>query len=300
MLTFQFNFQIRLPDMDEVIDAFNLLALELPDPEQELSPQNLRPKLETFTCFPELPFELRSKIWRFTFPGRRIIDLTLATQHIVRFRTRGRPADPKLPVALHVNQESRSIALKAYYIIFQQQPRWVNKKQPTGMRPICFDPKVDSVFVDLNDILIRINPHKMFGKDLECLNMIKTLEIRNFRWLSEVDYFDKSTSYALHHSKGGVLKYLRGLEDVHLVSRPDGDIFDELVDDSDKCFVELVLCFSEHARFDPGRKPFPQIWLHDYRRRKTRSDQEQLLAEMFVWPWLCEEWDDERASSDSD
>jgi hypothetical protein len=298
MLILLFSFQIRVPVMDEVIDAFELLALELPDPEQELSPQNLGPKLETFTIFPKLPIELRRMIWRLTFPSRRMIDLTLALQHLGRFCTRRRPADPKLPVALHVNQESRSIALKTYYILFQQQPRWVNKRQPTGMRPICFDPRVDLVLSDLNDILVLMLPGKVFGKDLECLNLIKTLEIRNFRWNVEAIWNGKCTADALYYSKGGVLKYLRGLEEIHLVSRPEDVIFDDPVEDSEDCFWWLKSCFDELRKSDPEREPFPVVWLHDFRRRKTRSDKEQMEDERIGWPWICA-LADERESSDS-
>jgi hypothetical protein len=53
--------------------TLDFLFLELPDPEQELSLQNLT--LDTFTCFPGLPLEVRRMIWKSTLLGRRIIDL---------------------------------------------------------------------------------------------------------------------------------------------------------------------------------------------------------------------------------
>jgi hypothetical protein len=144
--------------MDEFIDAFDLLSvlvLELPDFEQELSPQNLGHKLETFTCFPRLPPEMRGTIWKFTFPRRRLIDLTLVRPYYGR-PIYGRGADPKHPIALHVNRESRAIALQTYHGIFQMQPLPLdgtkNKTKP-GIRSLFFDPKVDEFCMDSYDIL---------------------------------------------------------------------------------------------------------------------------------------------------
>ncbi|KAH6666688.1 hypothetical protein B0J14DRAFT_604158 [Halenospora varia] len=49
---------------------------ELPDVYQKLYVQQL---LNDFTLFPSLPLELRRKIWRFTFPGPRKMDIDIYT-----------------------------------------------------------------------------------------------------------------------------------------------------------------------------------------------------------------------------
>ncbi|KAG4433461.1 hypothetical protein IFR05_011065 [Cadophora sp. M221] len=79
--------------------------------------------LTTFTLFPELPFELRLKIWNCIASGPRTVTITYgsqATRHkgktISRFDGWGTP-EPT-PVILHICHESRAEALKLYQLAF--------------------------------------------------------------------------------------------------------------------------------------------------------------------------------------
>lgn len=75
--------------------------------------------LTTFTCFGMLPAELRVRVWKLTYPGPRIIQL---------YRRYDDPRDKSggfkfsawtpLPIALHVNAESRTEALRTYTLCF--------------------------------------------------------------------------------------------------------------------------------------------------------------------------------------
>ncbi|KAE9370204.1 hypothetical protein N431DRAFT_344001, partial [Stipitochalara longipes BDJ] len=47
---------------------------QLPDPNQEIAIQRGK-DTDTFTYFPELPIEIRLKIWRYSFPRPRPINL---------------------------------------------------------------------------------------------------------------------------------------------------------------------------------------------------------------------------------
>jgi hypothetical protein len=291
---------------DEVVDAFALLALELPDPKQELSPQNLGRKLETFTCFPKLPPELRWMIWRLTFPGRRMIDFALSVPRTAKLVGR-RATDPKLPIALYVNQESRSISLKTYYIIFQSQPIFALKKETKpGIRPFCFDPKVDLVYVDFLDILLlwpRWDDEEPSGTDLKALDLIKSIEVRGFEWFGPGDetWLDKSTAEIIEEQEGGILRYLTGLEEIHLVfewCEIGEELFEDPNADSHHCFLTLKAYFDREKMRDPNRRPFPRIYLHNYRRRTTRSDVDYMSDAMIEWPFLVKEnnyfeWNDD-------
>lgn len=280
--------------VDEVVDAFALLALELPDAKQELSPQNLGRKLETFTCFSRLPPELRRIIWEFTFPGKRLIDLTLrrggSTKNIFQ-----QPADPQLPIGLHVSRESRLFTLKTYHIISQQQPihTYKNKFKP-GIRPICFDPLVDVFCIDSLDLFNHFNPDKVIPGS-GYFELIKRVEVRGFNWwghgYEEWDHF--STAELIEHAEGGVLKVLPGLEEFHLVGHEgEEDMFDEPPEDSNDCFLKLKSYFDQQKLLDPKRQ-LPRMYAHNYRRRTTRTDEDDIKEELVEWPLRDEEIDDE-------
>lgn len=70
--------------------------------------------LTTFTCFSKLPPELRIKIWRFTFPGQRLVEVR---RHVTPMGFKFLTPAP-VPVALHINAESRHEAMKVFTLCF--------------------------------------------------------------------------------------------------------------------------------------------------------------------------------------
>ncbi|KAL2072644.1 hypothetical protein VTL71DRAFT_11987 [Oculimacula yallundae] len=79
--------------------------------------------LTTFTLFPQLPFELRLKIWQCIATGPRTVTITYGSQ-ATRYKGRtisrfdGWRTPEKVPVILHICLESRAEALKSYQLAF--------------------------------------------------------------------------------------------------------------------------------------------------------------------------------------
>jgi hypothetical protein len=81
-------------------------------------------KAITFTLFPDLPFELRLKIWRLIAPGPRTVSVQYLMKYdnfngkrISKFSGWGSP-DP-VPIILHICREARVEALKTYQPAFR-------------------------------------------------------------------------------------------------------------------------------------------------------------------------------------
>jgi hypothetical protein len=84
---------------------------------------DLKPRQQSFTLFPELPLELRLKIWSFIAPGPRTVSIKykgLSFYSIGKGFSAAagwRSPDP-VPTILHICQESRTEALKSYRLAF--------------------------------------------------------------------------------------------------------------------------------------------------------------------------------------
>ena len=89
---------------------------------------------DSFSLFHKLPIELRLKIWRYTFPRGRYVDLDDYNGFPIysSFQTNGHLGkEPWLPIALSVNKESRQETLRHYIIVFLEDP---------VPRRICYNP----------------------------------------------------------------------------------------------------------------------------------------------------------------
>jgi len=82
--------------------------------------------LHSFTLFPELPFELRLKIWSYIAPGPRVVGINYRNQRVKRRgqnvtflhnRAGWNSPDP-VPVILHICHESRTEGLKSLRTTF--------------------------------------------------------------------------------------------------------------------------------------------------------------------------------------
>lgn len=95
--------------------------------------------LDTFTCFPKLPLELRLKIWAFTI-RRRILTIEPCSERERSYRPRSYPVKAHVvrqPALLHVNSESRQVALQ-YYSAF---------KPLFGKVPVFFNHQLDGLYL---------------------------------------------------------------------------------------------------------------------------------------------------------
>ncbi|KAH6674697.1 hypothetical protein B0J14DRAFT_20040 [Halenospora varia] len=125
----------RLPPTMSASELDNaMLLLQLADPNQTLTEQNLHP-LNGFTLFRKLPLEIRLYIFRLTFPSTRRMDLrdfrldyedgwNNCAGDPSKFNF-GKPHRYSIPVALHVSQESRTETLKHYRVLYRE--KWVSK-----------------------------------------------------------------------------------------------------------------------------------------------------------------------------
>jgi hypothetical protein len=97
---------------------------------------------DSFSLFHKLPIELRLKIWRYTFPRGRYVDLDDYNGFPIysSFQTNGHLGkEPWLPIALSVNKESRQETLRHYIIVFLEDP---------VPRRICYNPSPDAAFME--------------------------------------------------------------------------------------------------------------------------------------------------------
>ena len=91
----------------------------------------------TFTLFPNLPAELRIKIWRYSLPGPRIIE---AAYHDLSFSFNG--AHP--PPVFQACRDSRNVALSVYKPLFKSAMR---KDRFKTLPHIYINPAHDTVYI---------------------------------------------------------------------------------------------------------------------------------------------------------
>jgi hypothetical protein len=136
------------------------------------SEQSGRDLLE-FTPFPNLPIEIRLKIWRTTFPRGKMVHL--GDEYILRsigcsrltFGTSQQPPTPfyplrveietPLPVTLRINSESRHETLR-HYITVHRTDLELSPSAPARIRkarPFCYNPKLDTAWITY---VLKIKP----------------------------------------------------------------------------------------------------------------------------------------------
>jgi len=127
--------------------------------------------LNTFTCFGQLPIELRFQIWELTLPSSRLIKLAqtgsnwewepqchlLSSQGPGQFRVdrfsavsrvrRGWETTSKTPITLQICQESREFALKSYFPLFHGSP---------DLSPLYFSPSRDVFYIEVHTACITL------------------------------------------------------------------------------------------------------------------------------------------------
>lgn len=134
--------------------------------------QKPREKLSEFTLFPKLSLELRRIIWRYSLPGRRVVEVFYNDET-------GECTSPcALPAALHVSSEARGVALESYQLLFAT--RKANAK-------IYFDVSVDALFLGVGNFSpsgekpARTLFQAFRRKDRACIQeLIINEEIQNF------------------------------------------------------------------------------------------------------------------------
>jgi len=141
--------QTRGEASEDQENALTLLCDELPDPDQDLFP-------EEFPRFQEFPVEIRLKIWLLTFPEPRKVYLGVYEYYSSRpdaydgewwdYHRKNHP----LPVALWINAESRAETLRHYCVFYPEEFFPASHKK--HFKPLCFNPSEDSFDIIYLDI----------------------------------------------------------------------------------------------------------------------------------------------------
>lgn len=147
-----------------------------------------------FTLFPDLPTELRLKIWFHTFPNARNAYIGLPFRYEVQREIRPRNPAPEpvprpklLPISMWINKESRTETLRHYSIL---DPTSLNLQHEIGRSPLCLNPARDYIYLEYINLHWAkwINQHEWTIKDhLQLLteygashmNKIQSLHIQN-------------------------------------------------------------------------------------------------------------------------
>ena len=128
-------------------------------------PPSQKPKNEfaKFTLFPNLAIELRRIIWRLSLPGQRVVELLYDN-----CTGQCRSSCP-IPTTLHVNSESRGLALEHYTLAFGTE---------RAEASIYFDFKIDALFLGVGNFSppiaepVRYFLRSLQQKDLESIENI--------------------------------------------------------------------------------------------------------------------------------
>ncbi|KAL3422131.1 hypothetical protein PVAG01_06287 [Phlyctema vagabunda] len=78
---------------------------------------NRRPGMKNFHMFMDLPFELRSMIWRFSYPNPRILSLGRSEEYTFNSVFNATKFPPILLALMHVNHEAREEIRRVYCIL---------------------------------------------------------------------------------------------------------------------------------------------------------------------------------------
>ncbi|PVH75734.1 hypothetical protein DL98DRAFT_643579 [Cadophora sp. DSE1049] len=265
--------------LEEQVASLNLqlLNLELPDAGQDIVEQNLGRPLETFTCFKELPFELRLLIWDYMLPRRRVVDFRL----IWGIFYRSRKFQPTRGVGLSVNHESRNHFLKHYSIFFQGSYSFRKRKT----RIFCLDPKVDLVRVDSEEVLgdhSRSRLARLFGQNPDCLAKVSSVEITGVEW----NFLQQQCEGSLvsEATPCHFFEFFTGLKTIHLTESSYSLSWwrDTICQVGYNALVELAKD-KRPARL--SEEALPTIVMHKYRRSEARSDHDYLFDKAMTYPW---------------
>ncbi|PVH84847.1 hypothetical protein DL98DRAFT_528262 [Cadophora sp. DSE1049] len=132
---------------------------------------SLRSPLKTFTQFPKLPTEIRLMVWELVLPGERVV-------RIEEFTNTGRRHKPCascrcigsracVPTLLHVNHETRHLALKSYTVTFKNRL----------LKPTYFNPNLDILLFASVDAFIKFAEPVMLSHTLNLLDVSPFTEL---------------------------------------------------------------------------------------------------------------------------
>lgn len=166
---------------------------------------------DNFTLFPKLPLEIRCMIWRYTFPGPRLVSLveiipkgwTLAAAHALNTAY-----DIKLPIALQINMESRQETLRSYYVV---------RYKCLNMVRLILNPNIDRAWINFEDCRIGHKSESLHrwisyltSVFSPCIKQIKHLDITGVHW-SRMEFTELNGHYTVQDNEKELAFSLRSL-----------------------------------------------------------------------------------------
>ncbi|GAB1313219.1 2EXR domain-containing protein [Madurella fahalii] len=140
-----------------------------------------------FTCFGALPTELRLKIWENLIQPRIVLAACFESRFKDEKRAQlaRRPKKRSVPVLLHVNHESRNLALRHYQPAFSWKipPRLAGPE--TGVLPSSSEARVWFNF-DLDALLLlgELEPYDQYGFNAPMVYFLRKEDTRRVRHIA--------------------------------------------------------------------------------------------------------------------
>jgi len=137
-------------------------------------------ELTEFTIFNDLPPELRAKVWRFSLPPARKINVDIKISRSKKPRSGGHyiKSSDKNPATLYINQESRYETLRIYKPLFSLTGGCLPHEAPIFYNPVIDTIQLLSLSGKSPGVLDYIEQRG--GK--EDLNRIQLLELHRRKW----------------------------------------------------------------------------------------------------------------------
>ncbi|KAE9374348.1 hypothetical protein N431DRAFT_533189 [Stipitochalara longipes BDJ] len=210
--------------------------------------EELKIKEGSFMLFPKLAIELRLRIWRLSFPPTRVLELPVIVG--------GSPLEYKRssvnPVALFVNHESRSEALRIYRPLMRRSCYAFRQRKAISI-VIYFNPNTD--IIRIREIgaspFWNARPIKSFVSDGGIIDHIKHITSYNVLW-----YELPESKFLATKDEDMCFHYFKALEKINLVFFENYTLCKDSIAQDCKATVERYL--EKHKKANP-----------DYRSRRS-------------------------------
>ncbi|KAH9217532.1 hypothetical protein DL95DRAFT_406577 [Leptodontidium sp. 2 PMI_412] len=241
---------------------------DLPDKGEELSVQDTGP--ETFPQFPKLPIEIRFNIWKLNLPPPRLLKVS----HDPKKDEEAHCYSPT-PTLLHVNQESRSEALRRYLLLLPSSDMDESK-------PIYYRSEYDKIyFLDIDPITIGSALIQSLYWGASWFDGIECLVLRGMELGKRVEEELRDGYIWAHVSKGtpdvdnlvlparqSPILFFRRLASIHLILDDDfDDATDEEIEEMEGVVKKL---FKEKQALNPVYL-IPSVMIYRYDQRSVVS-----------------------------
>lgn len=224
-------------------------------------------------------------IWKLCLPGRSTIDLAPYSLAACDPECPGcnkdwdfRPRGPPPPITLSINQESRTLTLEKYFIIFQKDTGYVKIDTRGNFvsteRALIINPELDHVWVNFGHLFDHTDRFaSTYEQAVGCFEKIQSLEVRNFSWCQVVhpDTLGLLVEQ-FERSDGGIFKYFEELEELRLVAtnrHPRCEM---------EAAVEMIREGMEYEMmsdfFGQVGRSYPEVYFHSWRGIRVRTDEE--------------------------